>query len=195
MTIKVNTLFSAIALLAGLLGASPVAHALPISLTPSSPSVASGSDTSQAAINGKISAWVGQLDILYKAVQGGSPSEEGSFMGSYSTQYGIPLPKASATITYDGAPDPYINTNPVYLLIKGGNVNLPLLEWYLFDISGWNGMETIQLSNFYGGNQGKISHISIYGGESTTNVPDGGSTAVLLGVSLLGLSFVARRRA
>ena len=189
---KVNYLFSAISLLAGLLGASPVAHALPISLTPSSPSLASGSDTSQAAINGLISSWVGGLDILYKAVPGGSPDEEGSFIGSYSTEYGIPLPNASATITYDGAPDAYINTNPVYVLIKGGNVNLPLLEWYLFDISGWSGMETIQLSNFYGGNQGKMAYIAIYGGEST-NVPDGGATAVLLGASLLGLWLVRRR--
>jgi hypothetical protein len=38
-----------------------------------------------------------------------------------------------------------------------------------------------------------ISHVSIFGLRTTT-VPDGASTAALLGLGLVGLSFIARRR-
>jgi hypothetical protein len=41
-------------------------------------------------------------------------------------------------------------------------------------------------------NNNAISHVSLYGG--TTSVPDGASTAALLGLGLVGLSFIARRR-
>lgn len=159
-------------------------QATPISLTPSSTALASGPDTSQSAINAAIAPWVGSSDPLYKGEQNPS-GEEGSFAGSYTTTWETLTP-ASAVISYDGGP--FIDTSPVYALIKGGKVVGGLgTSWYLYDISGWNGTDNIEFSGYYGGNQDRISHVSIYG------VPDGGATALLLGLGLLGVSLAALR--
>lgn len=40
--------------------------------------------------------------------------------------------------------------------------------------------------------QYKISHLTVF--NKSTKVPDGGTTAALIGVALIGMSFVARRR-
>ncbi len=157
------------------------AHA--ISFTPSSVALASGTDSSQSAINTKIAAWASPATLLYKSTQGTGSSEDGSFEDSYNTTYGT-LTLASAIIAYDGPTA--INSNPVYALIKDGN-----LGWYFYGINNWNGTDSIQFSGYYGGNQGKISHVSIYGTHS--NVPDGGSTLALVGLAIAGLGLARRK--
>jgi hypothetical protein len=139
---------------------------------------ASGNETSQNEINAIIAAFVGTE--LYKSeVDGGG--EFGAFAGNYTTTYfNTATDPSDADIVWDGGA--FITGNPIHLLVKDGNATP---AWYLFNITGWDGMETIELRNFWP-NQGAISHISIYG--NGTSVPDGGSVALLLGMALMGLA-------
>jgi hypothetical protein len=126
-----------------------------------------------------------QLTLAYKDnVEGG---EEGPFKSSYSTTYyNTSSDPEDARIRYTGGSD--ITGNPLYLLVKDGN-HTPV--WYIFDISAWNGTETIYLQDFWPGG-GAISHVTIFSGEGTT-VPDAGSTLALLGVALTGVGFLRRK--
>jgi len=85
-----------------------------------------------------------------------------------------------------------VYADPVYFLVKDGSTNAHpgLPAWYLFDISSWNGRETITLQNFWP-NGGSISHVAIYG--TAKSVPDGGLTLVLLGGALVGLEILRRK--
>lgn len=124
--------------------------------------------------------------LAYKANAGTTlnPSviEEGPFTASYSTSFlSTPTDPSGATISYiDGQPQ--ITGDEIYLLVKDGN-RQPIA--YLFDISTWDGEETISLSGFWPG-QGAISYVAILtrGG---AQVPDGGATVMLLGLALSGL--------
>jgi hypothetical protein len=147
---------------------------------------ASGNQTSQSLIDAAITAAVGAVTEIYKQNVGGS--ESGSVAGSYTTTFdNAPNDPQDAKIVWDGAPDPFISSSPIYLLLKDGN-QTP--AWYLFKIENWNGKETINMTGFWP-KQGAISHVSIYGG--TTSVPDSGLTLMLLGGALVGLETLRRR--
>lgn len=123
---------------------------------------------------------------LYKSdvLEGGGTSDSGAFDASYSTTYTNDNQDALIQWTMEGDPI----TDAMWLFVKDGD-NDPV--WYLFDISTWDGMMDIDLNGFWTGN-GAISHVSIYGGGSTT-VPEPG-TLSLLGAALLGIGLVRRRR-
>jgi hypothetical protein len=80
--------------------------------------------------------------------------------------------------------------NATFFLAKDGNEGS-----YLWDISGWNGTDDIFLTSPFSSGK-RFSHIEFFGTSEggTTNVPDGGSSALLLGVAVIGLASVARRR-
>jgi hypothetical protein len=146
--------------------------------------VLSGLDTSQHAIDLIIEKFNPDLVELYKATQA-TLSDEGAFQNSYNTAFGVAdLGLANARISY--VSDPAISSNSVYVLIKDGD-----LGWSFWDISGWNGTDAIEFSSFYGGNQGKISHVTIYGPSSA--VPDGGLTVMLLGLGVGSLALFSRK--
>jgi hypothetical protein len=145
----------------------------------------SGNQTSQAQIDAFLASLGFPTNVLYKQ-DVGAGSDSGSFAGSYTTTFQPPADPSGAIITYDGAPDPVITANPVYLLVKDGSATP---AWYFFNISGWNGTETITLVNFWP-DQGAISHVQING--NGTSVPDGGSMAMLLGIALMGLAGARR---
>lgn len=95
-----------------------------------------------------------------------------------------------ATITWEPG-TLFIDPVCTYLLIKDGN-HSPW--WYFFDLAeaGWDGKATLELSGFWPG-AGSISHVSIYDG-GTTSVPDGGATMALLGISVILLSLISRKK-
>lgn len=171
-----------------------------VTVTPNGPGqVLTGPETSQAAISIVLNNYFEGLgldiDFLYKNDQVTGDADgvsSGGFADSYSTAYSnTQADPEDALITWNGGS--FINSNPVYLLVKDGNSNP---AWYLFNISGWDGKENIVVDSFWAGagnlGRGAISHVSIYGGTSTTRVPDGGSMAMLLGIALLGLAGTRR---
>jgi len=163
------------------LAVSSAAQAL--TLTPGG-EVLSGNETSQARIN-EILHTHGIYTELYKDNVGGG--EEGPFAASYTTSYfNDPLDPEDAQIVWDGSD---FITDPEYLLVKGGH-QTP--AWYLFDLVGWDGLETIYLEDFWP-RQGAISHVTIYGGEGgTTEIPEP-ATMLLYGIGLTGLVGLRRK--
>jgi hypothetical protein len=173
------------------------ASANTISLTPLSSSlVLKGDDSRQNAIDQALNSKYPGLALLYKGERvdensAGVSSED--FAASYATMFfNADLADSDARITWiNGAPS--INSLPVYALIKDG-ISVP--NWYVFDISGWNGMDTIEVSGFFiGAKQTRdISHVSIYGNQiqTTTRVPDGASTVAILGIAIVGLAGLRR---
>lgn len=145
----------------------------------------SGNETGQAAIDlALIGYGIDPNTELYKDNVGGL--EEGSFAMYYTTTYfNDPLDPKDAEITWDG---PGKITDPDYLLVKDGNQEP---AWYLFDINGWDGMETIYLNDFWP-RQGAISHVTIYGGGGSNEVPEP-TTMLLFGAGLAGLAGLRRK--
>lgn len=163
---------------------APNANALTINFNPMSPApVLFGDDNSNAAIIAAIEAAFPGLDETYKQNVGGT--EEGSSAGWYTTTFTDAGPH-SGTVEHDVG-DPFINSAQKYFLLKDGN-DSP--NWFLFDISSWNGTETIEFNGFFPNHS--ISHISIFAG-GTPTVPDGGTTVALLGLVLGALAFVRSR--
>jgi hypothetical protein len=121
---------------------------------------------------------------VYKSNVGGS--DEKAFADDYTTTFSETANDPSAfLIEWDG-PD-IITGSPIYLAVKDGTPR----PFYIFDISSWNGTEDIEGTGFYP-IQGAISHISIFTGEGTTTVPDGGASLMLLGAGLGALGLVRR---
>ena len=145
-----------------------------------------GDENGQAQIDAAIAGALGTSTELYKDNVGGS--EEGSFAGSYETTFSNdPLDPQDALIEYVmGQP---VLDNATHLLVKDGNQSP---NWYLFWIAGaWNGLDSISLMDFWPA-QGAISHVSIYGGESTS-VPEP-SVLSMFGIALIAFGLVRRRR-
>ena len=176
------------------LGMSQVANALEI--TPATFPQWTGTQTSQSQIDTAIASVIGSATELYKHNVEGADLETGALAGSYSTVFArTATDPQDATVTYTGG-DIVGPPAPAYALVKDGLQNP---AWYLFDLRalGWNGMETLYFTDFWPGS-GAISHVSLYGTRTTppgTGVPDGGATAALLGLGMLGLGFMARRKA
>lgn len=129
---------------------------------------------------------VDDLELLYKRDVG--KADVGLFAPSYTTTFlnsaGDP---SGATISYV-ANTSAIGCGGCYLAIKDGN-HSP--GYYFYDLSAWNGTETITLSNFWP-QQGAISHISIWG-TAGTSVPEP-ATLALFGLGLLATGLARRKK-
>lgn len=159
--------------------------------------VATGNETSQDAIDAILAGppynIVFSENELYKAdvpKETDDPViESGPFATSYDTVFdNEPTDPEDATITWVVGSD-WV-TDPWYLLVKDGKQEP---AWYLFDLSGWNGQETLSVTDFWTG-QGGISHVTIYGSPGTP-IPEPASLAVwsALGV-IFGIGLYRRRR-
>ena len=133
-------------------------------------------------------------DPLYKITPG--QSDTGAFAGAYSTVFANgPLDPQDATITFLSGPP--LGCLACYLAVKDGS-HSP--SYYFFDLSSWNGTDTIALRGFWPA-QGSIAHLSIWGVESIVSeevelphMPEP-ATLTLVGLGLLGLARRAKRRA
>lgn len=135
-----------------------------------------------------VEALSGATDLveLYKAEVGDPVVEEGDLAASYVTRFlNDPLDPMDAQIDHVFGTDS-VACPSCYLLVKDGDQNP---SWYIFDISFWDGTETIYLEDFWP-NQGAISHISIFG--NSMNVPEP-SVLMLIGLGLLGLGLARKQ--
>lgn len=173
------------------LGMASSAHAI-ITLTPSTAGVIPGygygpSNCENTQPTNCVEAVFGTsgLSLLYKDNVGGG--EEGSFTSSYSTFFYDTISDPSDAFLFFTGGSSILCTS-CYLAIKDGNSSP---GYYFYNLSGWNGVESISFQNFWPG-RGAISHISIWGGGGSTSVPEP-ATLGLLGLGLLGIG-VARRK-
>jgi len=130
----------------------------------------SGSQTSTSIIVDYITSTYGVTEAYKKNVDGGG--ESGTFADSYDVAFSNSLTDPEdALLSYTGGST--ISCPTCYLLVKDGNQDP---AWYLFNISGWDGMESIDMQNFWP-TQGAISHVSIF--NSSSSVPSPGSLAIM----------------
>lgn len=185
-------------------GNGGVSQAHTLTLTPfASPTsgstwgVTDTSNLSQSQVESLVG--VSPLGLVYKQDQGGAESGNGA--GYYTTAFTYESvgDATSAMISWDGGMK--ISCPSCFLIVKDGNhdaSNPPPYPQYVYDISGWNGTDTINLSGFWLG-QGSISNIAIWnsadegGGGSVVAIPEPATYAMLLaGLGLVG--FAARRK-
>ena len=175
-----------------ILGSSISGHAIFIpTITPDTTPVWIGTDNSNLNAN-EIEDVVGtslNLTELYKQDVGGP--ESGGFASSYVTTFSnSPSDPSDALIDYIGG-SAITGFEELYLYVKDGEHDP---AFYVFDISGWNGTDDLVLEGFWP-QGGAISHVTILGGGTSTNVPDGGATMALLGLGLGAIGFVRRKLA
>lgn len=193
---KFNRTLIGAMVISGVMGMASQAHALTLSPVMANWTSTTTSNLGQTAVEAIVG--VSPLGLVYKQNEGGS--ESGNGMGYYTTTFTYESigDASGATITYDGPLK--ISCPDCFLIVKDGN-HTP--AQYIFDISTWNGTDTIALSGFWANPaQGAISNIAIWnnanaGGAGAAGggslVPEADTYAMLLaGLGLVG--FAARRK-
>lgn len=137
--------------------------------------------------------------LAYKAnydPKAGEAAEEGTLTGSYNTTFFADDGTETATggdpsfasISYVGG-DKVDCSADCWLVVKDGN-HSPAR--YLFDLAmlGWDGMQELDLENFWNSGGGAISHVAIFADVSPIPVP---AAVWLFGTALLGFIGFSRR--
>lgn len=137
----------------------------------------------EEAISDQGGGTVSLFDVYKENV--GDGFDTGEFSGSYETTFSNTLLDPEDALIQWVGPDT-LKCAECFLLVKDGAQKVGSLNpnWYLFDISGWNGSDDIILQDFWVGNGG-ISNIMIF--DNGTNIPEPGILA-LLTIGLLGFS-------
>ena len=191
---KLNRTLLGALLVSGALGVASQAHALSLAPADANWTTVSTNNLNQSDVEALVG--VSPLGLAYKQDFGGG--ESGNAAGYYTTTFspdlvsGVSGDASSATITWDGGLK--INCGDCFLVVKDGNHPDPN---YIFNISGWNGTDAINLSGFWPG-PGAMSNVAIWnnydgGSGGGTLVPEPETYAMLLaGLGLVG--FAARRK-
>ena len=111
-----------------------------------------------------------------------------SLAGSYKTDAAfIPGASNDVDIIYNPGNNFVDCSADCWLVVKDGSAQPAR---YLFNLAllGWDGMETIDLNNFFSGNA--ISHVALYGNVSPIPVP---AAFWLFGTALIGFVGMSRR--
>ena len=204
MTGKIRTSMLMLGAVLLMIGIASNASATPVTISLGSPLglpglVLFGEDTSQAVISAAINTyfdpipgapvpdWVG---ANWKYTSEPAAIDSGSLATSYNTSF--LTGNEGAVVTYVGG---NIISPIAYLLAKDGSVpdSDPLTHaWYFYNLTalGWTGTESITITGLWP-DAGSFSHISMYGSEGTTQVPEPG-TLILLGLGLVGLAGIKR---
>ena len=192
-----RALFGAL-LMAGSIGVASQAYALNIvpSFTPqflvsTTPNLSASA--LETLINGTAGWSTGSLSLAFKQDFGGG--ESGNAAPYYTASITPTSDPSNAVISWDGPLG--IVCGDCYLVVKDGN-NTP--AQYVFNISTWNGTETLNLSGFWANTNGSISNVAIFnntapggGGGTIAAIPEPETYAMLLaGLGLVG--FAARRK-
>ena len=131
--------------------------------------------------------------MLYKWTPGNPGTEDGnaSLFDTTIANSAPPAGEQTLTITYTGASlAPLLS----YIVVKDGRAG-----WTVWSAASWNGLDQIQVDNRELWNPthnalSGISHVAIYGGgyRPPTRVPDGATTAMLLGIAMVGVGSCKR---
>lgn len=126
------------------------------------------------------------LTLQYKAEVGGN--DGGLVPDSYDTTFvettsGKKSYLDIALVNYLGGT--FITGDFILLVVKDGNKE----DQALWDISDWNGTDNLRIETAW---THDISNLTIWTESGGNNVPDGGATAALLGIAMVG--FAAFRR-
>jgi hypothetical protein len=133
------------------------------------------------------------LKLFYKADEN-DPNTiySGIFADSYTTTFdNAPNNPTDAVIEYIVGQLAMNCSGGCYLAIKDGTATP---GYYFYDLTGWNGTDSIEMTGFWFGTQGAISHVSIWGVDPPEFDVAEPATLGLLGLSLLGFGLARRRR-
>ena len=135
------------------------------------------------AIDDQGGGTVNLFDVYKENV--GDGFDTGEFSDSYETTFTNTADDPNDALIKWVGPDT-LNCAECFLLVKDGVQKEGTLypNWYLFDISSWDGTDDIILQDFWVGTGG-ISNVMIF--DNGTNVPEPGMLA-LLSIGLLGFS-------
>jgi len=153
-----------------------------------------------------VAGWAGVASLveLYKQ-DAGEAEANLPFKDSYSFTYHPETSpgddESGGLLKYDGAPDVIMAAASLFLLVKDGPHNPTN---YLFNISSWDRMSTIELLGFWEGRNGGISHVTIYGINDDSReppddvvvegVPEPATLAVWSALCLCGSTVAWRKR-
>lgn len=183
------------AALASLCLALPSAKALPIQ-------VAYDPVLTQPSNNGigTLTTWATNAIATYNANSyAGAPLPD---LGAFAFQI-LPTGDANSSTIPAGWPTSFPASTTMSITLPLGGYNYLILSWggsqipqdrgtadFLYYIGGTSGNVTFNRPDLAGGG---LSGVTVFGGSTPPSVPDGGSSALLLGAGLVGVGLLRRR--
>ena len=120
------------------------------------------------------------VDLYYKNEVDSGETGSGGWANHYDVSYANTYNNPEdAVISWTGGSA--LSCPECFILVKDGSTTP---GWYLFDIGYWDGMDSIELMDFWVGN-GAISHVSLFAARGQVPEP---SPLALMAIAMLGIS-------